>query len=54
MKKQTKKLPEIDLEKANRKQLMKYTNENVSFYQFVDLTGYSYEQLRRIIERNNE
>ena len=49
-----KELPAINLKKASREQLKKYIHENISFYQFVNLSGHSDKQLREVIERDKK
>ncbi len=54
MKTKTDTLPAINLKKASRKQLEKYIKKHIPFYQWIDLSGHSDEQLRGVIEKNNE
>lgn len=51
---ETKTLPATDLKKASRKQLEKYIKENIPFYQWVDLCGHMDDDLRKVIERDEE
>ena len=37
-----------------RKQLEKYIKKRIPFYQWVDLSGHSDEQLREVIERDKK